>query len=443
MRAISATPGAFIASWLSIRGTTGVWSPSDFKQALQCLQRPGPRGRSRRFSRPVVAVHQNNWRLLQAAADSFHRRRTVRFCRSGGSSSAAITAAGANTSARLEPDRVRALQLMQQALPLVDNEPEHEAVAEFYLDLANQFLTYRAWRRGVEAAEPHRSVEAPRLRVATSGFGARGRSVLRSMPTATRSFIRCRRATKRQNRTASAGGGRWPKRRILSQQPRIAPRWRLADFLHQQFGVQTLANVRTLLRTETTKQQSEANAPFAVDTLKDDETIARLATGIKRFKLPDEFNFLRIYRDVAASGKKPEAERALATLAGIYENRRQYPQAAELWRECIRRFGPGNQQERQQRLDQIVGNWGRFEPTTTLPATAGQNDRLPLPQRHAARTRSARHPRRKAPRGREDVPQIEPHVISIGTRSTSRTSAIGSWSRINRNISANASPSGA
>ena len=43
-----------------------------------------------------------------------------------------------------------------------------------------------------------------------------------------------------------------------------------------------------------------------------------------------------------------------------------------MWRECIRRFGPGNQHARQARLDQIIGNWGRFEQTATLPATAGR-----------------------------------------------------------------------
>ncbi len=145
----------------------------------------------------------------------------------------------------------------------------------------------------------------------------------------------------------------------------------LADFLHQQFGVETLANFGRFLNRDE-EATSEANAPYAVETLKDDETIARLAPGIKRFKLPDEFNFLRIYRDVAASGKKTDAERALLALASIYENRRQYPQAAEKWRECIRRFGTGNRGERQARLDQIIGNWGCFEPTTTLPATAGQ-----------------------------------------------------------------------
>ena len=38
---------------------------------------------------------------------------------------------------------------------------------------------------------------------------------------------------------------------------------------------------------------------FALHTLGDDETIARLATGVKRFKVPDEFNWLKVYERIA------------------------------------------------------------------------------------------------------------------------------------------------
>ena len=48
------------------------------------------------------------------------------------------------------------------------------------------------------------------------------------------------------------------------------------------------------------------------DTLKDDETIARLATGIKRFTLPDEFNPIKIYQTIADDPETGHGEDALA-----------------------------------------------------------------------------------------------------------------------------------
>ncbi len=41
-----------------------------------------------------------------------------------------------------------------------------------------------------------------------------------------------------------------------------------------------------------------ATGTWALDSLGEDETIARLATGIKRFKLPDEQNFIKLYQQI-------------------------------------------------------------------------------------------------------------------------------------------------
>ena len=47
-------------------------------------------------------------------------------------------------------------------------------------------------------------------------------------------------------------------------------------------------------------------------------TLARLATGVKRFKLPPEHNFIAIYKSLNAH----------RDLALIFENRRQFERAA-------------------------------------------------------------------------------------------------------------------
>ena len=100
---------------------------------------------------------------------------------------------------------------------------------------------------------------------------------------------------------------------------------------------------------------------FQLHTLKDKETIARLATGLKRFEIPDEYNWITIYSRVADRARTTFGERALDNLAQEFEDRRQYPRGAEFWKRAIREYGPGANNYRQQRLDQIVGNWGRFE----------------------------------------------------------------------------------
>ena len=61
-------------------------------------------------------------------------------------------------------------------------------------------------------------------------------------------------------------------------------------------------------------------------------------------------------------------------MASIFENRRQYPQAAKYWQQSIEKYGPGNNKWKVDRLDQILDNWGRFDGTQTHPA--GENPQL-------------------------------------------------------------------
>ena len=79
----------------------------------------------------------------------------------------------------------------------------------------------------------------------------------------------------------------------------------------------------------------DAPQTWALDTLGENETIARLATGIKRFKLPDEHNFIKLYQQVLAlraAGRRIEPAHRAQQLGTIFENRRQYRRAAEYWR---------------------------------------------------------------------------------------------------------------
>jgi uncharacterized protein YfaS (alpha-2-macroglobulin family) len=152
-----------------------------------------------------------------------------------------------------------------------------------------------------------------------------------------------------------------------------------AHFLRSQFGTETLSPLRIfggrdyLPSGDSGSEDSEEGAdsteeveksgPYALQTLADDETLTRLASGIRRFRLPDEFNYLKILQRVAetrSSEISKERTEALRTLGAIFENRRQFPRAAEYWEKA------GDSA----RVRNIVGAWGRFE--NVKPQTFGR-----------------------------------------------------------------------
>ncbi|MBQ9799131.1 MAG: hypothetical protein IJO40_04235, partial [Thermoguttaceae bacterium] len=148
----------------------------------------------------------------------------------------------------------------------------------------------------------------------------------------------------------------------------------LGDQAQRTFGVQTLSDYSHYFPS----RSDEPNAPTSeagiwdLHTLDDSETIAKLATGVKRFKLPDSDNCLAIWRralDEAKLVKTPfprpdNEEQALTRIAREYENRRQFDKAADAWREIVdlwtaSRLGGGA--VARQALEQIVNPWGRFD----------------------------------------------------------------------------------
>ena len=161
---------------------------------------------------------------------------------------------------------------------------------------------------------------------------------------------------------------RWALAEAAAFGPNLAARATLerADFLRGQFGVATLGGVLDELLDGDAPGDA---GPWALRTLTDGETIARLATGPERFALPEEHNFIRLYRQVAESGT-PAANGALEKLAGVYEDRRQYPAAVEVWDRLIARLAPntGDRQQAVNRREAIVGAYAAFEPEPSGPA---------------------------------------------------------------------------
>jgi hypothetical protein len=358
----------------------------DFNRAVGCLQQLGRIAEFDRLAESAVDAHAKSWRLLAAvgrhyrSVDHYGEIIDNQFSRGQ-------RRGGGEVVNTMDRDRVRALQLLIQATELVEGEP-HE-VAGLYFQLAD-LLRYgtqggAAWRlqtlTDLETLPDNEEGWGQRVQTSGAPVDAEGNPVFHARP---ESF-----------ESAKSDGERW--RWVLAEAGKVdAQRSRevrdhLANFAYEQFGVETIAqsgipfglsNLESDGDTDESDtdegdagdsaddDQTKPSGTFALHTLADDETIAQLASGVRRFKLPDDYNYIKIYKELAAE-KDSFAEPRIERLAGIYENRRQYPAAAEWWQRLIERFGTGQEQYRTKRLEQITGNWGRFEPQMTKPAGEG------------------------------------------------------------------------
>ncbi|MBI1916562.1 MAG: hypothetical protein HYS12_17775 [Planctomycetes bacterium] len=256
----------------------------DLDLAVDCQRRLGNSDEIDDFREAVIAAHAKNWRLLQAAAlgyvDDAVRPADDRVQKRG-------EGRRVNT---FERGRTRALQLMQQALPLAEKDGDKKAVADFHLHFAhllNRAGWHEPWRLQslTDLSTLPDYEEGDRDYYSQSSRGApvdeNGNPVYHHKP---RSYA-----------AAKSDGERW--RWMLARAAELDPNRAsevdmiFANFLHSQFGVASLAEGGFGFRTKEDDRKNDSGT-FALHTLKDDETIARLATGLKRFKVPDEFNFL-------------------------------------------------------------------------------------------------------------------------------------------------------
>ncbi len=339
--------------------------------ATNCLQQLGRVNEIDAFREAVIKVHAKNWRLLYTAAQNYMNIQHWGFMVAGEFRRGQHRGGGKHVNAH-QRDRVRALQLMAEAMKQAQDDKNTREVANFYFSFANTLMYYRghsqAWRLQT-------LTDLSKLPDYDQGYGyywgrggkgapvgPDGKPVYHSVP---KSFG-----------TARSDGERW--RWLLLQATELNAGMTnqvlmiRASFLQSQFGVQTMAYYGRWFRGNWDRDgKKDESGTYALHTLGEDETIAKLATGIKRFRLPDEHNFIKLFRTVAANKKWGQGEQSLTNLAQTFENRRQYPKAAGLWRRSIKEHGPGHKNWKQKRLDQIVKNLGRFEPIMTQPAGKG------------------------------------------------------------------------
>lgn len=347
----------------------------DMDLAISCLQKLARSDEIDEFREAVIAVHIRNWRLLQSAANSYVNVEHHGFIVAGKFYRGNHRGGGRFVMAA-QRDRARALQLMESALELTKKEEDKNALAQFHLNFANMiFGNYEPWRLQYLS-------DLSRLPdYQEGGYYGRGRFGFyggsgRAAPVDEKGNPIYYYVPKSYKDSNSDGQRwRWMLTQAMELNPSLANQvdMTFANFLRGQFGVQTMAFFGRNFQDGDVDGDKKTGT-FALHTLKDTETIARLATGIKRFSVPDEFNWIKIYQRVANRGRSDYGAQARDAIANIHEDRRQYVKAAADWGLAIQEYGPGQNNFRQNKVEQILGNWGRFEPgkaqAAGTPATA-------------------------------------------------------------------------
>ena len=125
-----------------------------------------------------------------------------------------------------------------------------------------------------------------------------------------------------------------------------------ATFLASQFGVQTLGNGFYGRNSDTELPQQTRSAKFQLESLTETETIARLADGVRRFELPQEYNYIAVLRDVSQMERGTVGmawAQAMRLLGRECSNRRQYSRAVEWYDRIL---------ESQEELENRYGDQG-------------------------------------------------------------------------------------
>jgi uncharacterized protein YfaS (alpha-2-macroglobulin family) len=322
----------------------------------------------------AIEAHPNDWRLLSAAASSYLGAPHFGFMISGEFERGNHRGGGKVVHAS-ERDRVRALQLVTKALELV--KADDKATPREKADVAEQVATVvMDGRQGTGAWQLQVLTDLDVLPDYEEGWGYRGGN--QGAP------VDANNNPVYYNEPASwdaskNDGERW--RWALAEMTRLdaARKWTelvtRANFLHGQFGVTTLGGIIEPLIARGEKDADRQSSLYALDTLKENETIARLATGIKRFQLPEEQNFLLLYQQALKlsqeNSNKSEAHTSARQLAYWFADRRQYNRSLEYWETTLEYADGHDKQNAEHMIAQIKNPWGQFEMSELQPAGKG------------------------------------------------------------------------
>lgn len=356
--------------------TAGSELADDLPRAVECLQRLNRLAEFDTLVESAVDAHSDDWRLLAAAAESFQSVPHYGYLISGHFERGQHRGGGKVMHAT-ERDGVRGLQLLNRAMKLVEADPKatDKEKARIARQLAGTLLSNRSGSQGWQL---QMLTDLETLPDYEDGWGHQGgnqgapvtaenKPVFHDLPSSWAD--------------AKSDGERW--RWALEKMAQLDPSLRYvelttrASFLRSQFGVITLGNsIQPLIARNDEDSVSNETSLYALHTLKENETLARLATGIQRFELPDEYNFVLLYKRALEEGQEStnrgRVYQASSTLARLFSDRRQYPRSAEFWRLALENAGSKPQRKQaQESIDQIEKPWGQFETTRSQPSGSG------------------------------------------------------------------------
>ena len=282
--------------------------------------------------------------------------------RRGGGGPAAVPEASAGASVNTTyRDHVRALQLLRQAVSKAKDDTENADVCG---TLARVLGAEEPWK--LQTLTPIETLPEwgePGPEGGTEGAPwAKDGPVLYQIPASWE--------------TAKNDGERW--RFALAEQIRLKPEetvsvtLELARFSQSQFGTETLASYGWWQQQD----PDSAKGILEMDTLAEDECLAKTSDGVRRFKLPADQHFIALYRSIL-----DQSADAGDALVQVFLNRHQFDKAQDVLEKTIAKHGPGPENSRKNLLKQITGNWGRFECADTTPA--GTKPKLPIVFRNA------------------------------------------------------------
>ncbi len=277
-----------------------------FNVAVACLPQLNRTDEVDEFREKAVTAHKKDWRLLAAVAQSYVSIDHYGFMIAGEFHRGNNRGGGKVVHATAR-DRVRALQLYRSAMKLAQSENDKRDPSEMLRQFA-QAIVY-----GIQSWQLQSLTNLDKLPDYDEGWGyggepqgapvdADGNPIFYALP--------------KSWDVAKSDGERWRwlLENMVEWQPsrRNDERLERARFLESQFGVQTMAQFGYVLperEAADSEKKDDKTGIWALDTLGEDETIARLATGVKRFKLPDEQNFIKLYQQVARRRPSQAAQR--------------------------------------------------------------------------------------------------------------------------------------
>ncbi|MEN0109972.1 MAG: MG2 domain-containing protein, partial [Planctomycetota bacterium] len=344
-----------------LRIDAGVATPGDLAATVRCLNRLGREQAFDALIQSAAQRYQRDASMLLAAARAYrdapsHAHRVGSEVRRGHGSGERLSLA--------DSDRYWRMRLAGAAFDATEDPTlQADAAAELALAVLEGRTGRRSWRlqslTPIEGDPPPATPTWPGPPASDPPAAAGGDGpLLYAVPA---SF-----------KAAKSDGERW--RFCLAEQARLRPSdadacdAAYADFLRQQFGVASLVG-----RLGPGETRPDADT---LRTLGEDETIARLASGVRRFKLSAEHNFLAI-------------DRRTGRWAHVFEEllaREQRGAALDAGRRWLDATDNERQRKRiEAKLAQIERPWATFDATGRV--AAGEAPTLRVAHRNAAELR--------------------------------------------------------